>query len=212
VNVCVAGFFAQPRTGRPIRASATARRPSACCVLNRISGFWHRQNGSTDRPTGPRWAKNPATQTFTCSSGTGLKLQGRRTAALARMSGRPNWLPSRSRPARAFSHGRAPEQEYLFEAQLRLGGVEALTAITHQIVELRETLTSGRGLAGHPGANGFPLSCYDSFAHAMTFRSAPGARFARFRHSVVADRRPLETLFAQLSAVRSQACEVGRCT
>jgi len=51
-----------------------------------------------------------------------------------------------------FHMGQRRNQEYLFEAQLRLGGVEALTAITHQIVELRETLN--RLAEALPGANG----------------------------------------------------------
>src|SRR5260370_35355838 len=70
-----------------------------------------------------------------------LKLQGRRTAALAAYERAAKLAPFSIAPQHELFHmGQHRSQEYLFEAQLRLGAVEALTAITHQIVELRETL------------------------------------------------------------------------
>src|SRR5258708_9290814 len=70
-----------------------------------------------------------------------LKLQGRRTAALAAYERAAKLTPFSIAPHHELFHmGQHRSQEYLFEAQLRLGGVEALTSITHPIVELRDTL------------------------------------------------------------------------
>jgi GT2 family glycosyltransferase/tetratricopeptide (TPR) repeat protein len=139
-----------------------------------------------------------------------LKLQGRRTAALAAYERAAKLAPFSIAPQHELFHmGQHRSQEYLFEAQLRLGGVEALTAITHQLVELRETLNRlAEALPDIQAQMAFPVSCYDSFCACHDIPKPPQAPSSRtFAILLLADREPLETLFAQLAAVRSQACE-----
>jgi hypothetical protein len=67
-----------------------------------------------------------------------LKLQGRRAAALEAYERAAGLAPLAIGPRTELFHmGQRTSQEYLFETQLRLGGVEALSRITHQIVEKR---------------------------------------------------------------------------
>src|SRR5260370_23778186 len=139
-----------------------------------------------------------------------LKLQGRRTAALAAYERAAKLTPFSIAPHHELCHmGQRRNQEYLFEAQLRLGGVEALTAITHQVVELRETLNRlVEALPDIQAQMAFPLSCYDSFRACYDIPKPLGLPNSRpFAILLLADREPLETLFAQLAAVRSQAYE-----
>ena len=139
-----------------------------------------------------------------------LKLQSRRTAALAAYERAAQLAPFSIAPQHELFHmGQRRSQEYLFEAQLRLGGVEALTAITHQIVELRETLNRlVEALPDIQAQMAFPISCYESFRACHDIPKplrVPNSR--AFAILLLADREPLETLFAQLAAVRSQAYE-----
>src|SRR6516162_2298619 len=92
-----------------------------------------------------------------------LKLQGRRTAA----------LEAYLRASRAAEMGQLPKQGYLFEAQ-RLAGVEALTVITHQILELRAMLDQlAISLPDIQAQMAFPVSCYDSFRAFFDVPSPP---------------------------------------
>jgi GT2 family glycosyltransferase/tetratricopeptide (TPR) repeat protein len=139
-----------------------------------------------------------------------LKLQGRRTAALAAYERAAQLAPFSIAPQHELFHmGQRRTQEYLFEAQLRLGGVEALTAITHQVVELRETLNRlVEALPDIQAQMAFPVSCYDSFRACYDIPKPLGVPNSRtFAILLLADRELLETLFAQLAAVRSQAYE-----
>ena len=130
-----------------------------------------------------------------------LKLQGRRPAALE------EYL----RASRAAEMGQLPKQGYLFEAQ-RLAGVEALTVITHQILELRAMLN--RLTVALPDVQAqvaFPVSCYDSFRVFFDVPSPPRVAASRsFAVLLMADSEPLETLLTQVAAVRSQTYESWR--
>jgi O-antigen biosynthesis protein len=128
-----------------------------------------------------------------------LKLQGRRPAA----------LEAYLRASTLAQMGQPRNQEYLFEAQLQLGGVEALTLITHQILELRATLNQlAISLPDIQAQMAFPVSCYDSFRAFFDVPSPPRvAASCSFAIILMADPEPLETLFAQLAAIRSQTYE-----
>jgi len=89
---------------------------------------------------------------------------------------------------------------------LRLGGVEGLTELTHQLLQIRETLN--RLIEELPDVRaqmGFPISCYDSFRSVYDVpRPTCALALQTFAILLLADREPLETLFAQVAAIRSQ--------
>jgi O-antigen biosynthesis protein len=125
-----------------------------------------------------------------------LKLQGRRSAA----------LEAYLRASRLADTGQPRNQEYLYQAQSQLAGVEALTVITYQILELRAMLNQLAGcLPDIQAQMAFPVSCYDSFRAVFHVPSPPRVATSRsFSVLLMADQEPLETLFAQLAAIRSQ--------
>jgi tetratricopeptide (TPR) repeat protein len=104
-----------------------------------------------------------------------LKLQGRRQAALDAY-GRaaalaPFPLASQREP---FLMGQRQNQEYMFEAQLRLGGVGALMEVAHQIIELRSTLSRlAEALPDIQAQMAFPIGSYDRFREIYDVPSPP---------------------------------------
>ena len=127
-----------------------------------------------------------------------LKLQGKR----------PSALEAYLRASTLAHTGQLLTREYFFEAQ-RLAGVEALTVITQQILELRTTLNQlAVSLPDIQAQMAFPVSCYHSFRAFFDVPSPPRTPASRsFGVLVMADREPLETLFAQLAAIKSQTYE-----
>ena len=125
-----------------------------------------------------------------------LKLQGRRPAA----------LEAYLRASTMAHVGQPRNQDYLYETRLQLAGVEALTVITHQILELRAMLDQlAVSLPDIRAQTAFPVSCYDSFRAFFDVPSPPRiAASHSFAVLLMADPEPLETLFAQLAAIRSQ--------
>jgi tetratricopeptide (TPR) repeat protein/GT2 family glycosyltransferase len=142
-----------------------------------------------------------------------LKLQGKSTAALeaygwaAKLA--PLWLAPQEE---LFKLGERSNQEALFEAQLRLGGVDALTILTQNILELRESLDRlAQALPNIQSQMAFPVGCYDTFRSRYDVPPPPRpTTVSSFGVFLLADREPLETLYAQLEAVRSQAFERWR--
>jgi tetratricopeptide (TPR) repeat protein/GT2 family glycosyltransferase len=128
-----------------------------------------------------------------------LKLQGRRPAA----------LEAYLRASTLAHVGQPRNQDYLLETQLQLAGVEALTVVTHQILELRVMLNQlAISLPDIQAQTAFPVSCYDSFRASFDIPSPPRAAVLRsFAVLLMADPEPLETLFAQLGAIRCQSYE-----
>jgi len=124
-----------------------------------------------------------------------LKLQGRRPAALEEYLRACTWAHI----------GQPRNQEYFLEAQ-KLAGVEALTVITHQILELRAMLDQlAVSLPDIQAQTAFPVTCYDSFRAFFDVPSPPRiAASHSFAVLLMADLEPLETLFTQLAAIRSQ--------
>jgi O-antigen biosynthesis protein len=124
-----------------------------------------------------------------------LKLQGRRPAALEEYLRACTWAHI----------GQPRNQEYFLEAQ-KLAGVEALMVITQQILELRAMLDQlAVSLPDIQAQTAFPVSCYDSFRAFFDVPSPPRiAASHSFAVLLMADPEPLETLFAQLAAIRSQ--------
>jgi len=135
-----------------------------------------------------------------------LKLQGRHRDALEAYLRATTLAPLLSAPRHELLHMGRWSSEYSFEPQLRLAGVEALTLITHQILELRAMLNQlAISLPDLQAQMAFPVSCYDRFRASFDVPSPPpAAASCSFSVLLMADPEPLETLFAQLRAIRSQ--------
>jgi GT2 family glycosyltransferase/tetratricopeptide (TPR) repeat protein len=136
-----------------------------------------------------------------------LKLQGRREAALEAYDRAANLAPFSMAPRHElFQMGQRRSQEYLFEAELRLGGVEALMAMTQQVLELRGTLNRLiESLPDIQAQMAFPLGCYDSFRAVYDVpRPARSVTPRSFVVVIPVDREPLDILFAQLAAIEAQ--------
>src|SRR5205085_5676778 len=107
-----------------------------------------------------------------------LKLQGRRTAALEAYKRAAGLAPFSIEPQRElFLVGQRQTQESLFEAQLRLGGVEALMEVARQVTELHSTLS--RVLEMLPDIKAqmaFPIGCYNRFRDIYDVPLAPQVR------------------------------------
>ena len=133
-----------------------------------------------------------------------LKLQGRRAAAIDAYQRAAELAPLSEAPRRELFHaGQRPTQEHLFEEQLQLGGVDALMAVTQQLIKMQQTLSRlSEALPDLQAQTAFPVGCYETFRELLDVPApsrAPGA--ASFAVLLLADREPLETLFAQIAAV-----------
>jgi GT2 family glycosyltransferase len=138
------------------------------------------------------------------------KLLGRHAAALDSYGHAARLAPSSITPQRALVQmGERRNQEYLFEGQLRLGGVEALMAMTQQVLELRATLS--RLIEALPDVQAqmaFPIGCYDRFRAMYDVPITPSVQMPRtYAILLLADREPVETFLSQLSAITSQTYE-----
>ena len=136
-----------------------------------------------------------------------LKSQGRRQAALDSYNRAAELAPFSIESQRElFLMGQRQTQESLFEAQLRHGGAEALMEVAHQVIELRSTLNRlVEALPDIQAQMAFPISSYDRFRDIYEVPSPPRFGVRRsFAILLLADREALETLRAQIVAVRSQ--------
>jgi GT2 family glycosyltransferase/tetratricopeptide (TPR) repeat protein len=136
-----------------------------------------------------------------------LNLQGRRQAAIGSYNRAAGSAPFSLAPQREmFLLGQQRNQEYLFEAQLRLGGVDALMEVSHRIAELRSTLSSlAETLPDIQAQMAFPISAYDRFRDIYDCPSPLQIPILKsFAVLLLADRESLETIHAQITAVRSQ--------
>jgi O-antigen biosynthesis protein len=100
----------------------------------------------------------------------------------------------------------APRDELFHMGQLRMAGVEALTLITQEILKLHEMLDRlAASLPDLRAQMAFPVSCYESFRAYFDVPTPPPVEAScNFAVLLLADQEPLDTLFEQLSAIRSQ--------
>ena len=140
--------------------------------------------------------------------GHALKLQGRRAAALECYRLAAELAPFLLAPQRElFGVGERGNQEHLFEAQLRLGGIDALMEITHRLVELRAALDRiAETLPEIQAQLAFPVGAYDRFRELYGVPDAPPVSVSRnFVILLLADREGIETLRAQIVAITGQS-------
>ena len=138
------------------------------------------------------------------------KLQGKRAAALDSYGHAATLAPSSITPQRElYRMGQRRNQEYLFEGQLQLGGVEALMTMTKQVVELRTMLSRlFDALPDIQAQMAFPICCYDHFRAMYDVPIPPPVPTPRtFAILLLADREPVETFLSQLAAITSQTYE-----
>lgn len=136
-----------------------------------------------------------------------LKLQGRRGAALECYRRAAELAPFHIAPQRElFSAGERASQEHLFEAQLRLGGIDALMEVTHRLLGLRTVLDHITEMLPDIQAQlAFPLGSYDRFRELYGVPDPPPLAVSRSFFIVLsADRERLETLRAQITAITDQ--------
>ena len=139
--------------------------------------------------------------------GHALKLQGRRSAALECYRRAAELAPFRLAPQRElFDAGERSDQERLFEAQQRLGGIDALVEMTHRLLELRATVDRiAETLPDIQAQLAFPVSCYDQYRERYGVPAPPPAsRSCRFAILLPADRTALEALRVQIAAITGQ--------
>jgi len=142
-----------------------------------------------------------------------LTWQGRRQAALEAYGQAARLAPFSIEPKRElFLMGQSQNQESLFEAQLRLGGTEALMEVAHQVIELRSTLSRlVEVLPDIQAQMAFPIGSYDRFRDIYDVPPPPPIRVPRsFAILLLADREALDTIRAQITAVRLQTHEQWR--
>jgi GT2 family glycosyltransferase len=139
--------------------------------------------------------------------GHALKLQGKRAAAwqayrrAAKLA--PRWLE----PKRELSQlDDRSAQEALFEDRLRSGAVDELVILTRSLLDMRKSLdTLAEALPNIQSQIAFPVSCYDTFRARYDVPPAPRLPAGySFGVLLLVDRESLETLYAQVEAVRSQ--------
>jgi GT2 family glycosyltransferase/tetratricopeptide (TPR) repeat protein len=136
-----------------------------------------------------------------------LKSQGRRQAAFDAYARAADLAPFSVESQRElFLTGRHQTQEALFEAQLRLGGVEAMMEVAQQVTKLRSRLDRLIEMLPDVQAQmAFPIGSYDRFRDIYDAPLPPRIRVQRtFAILLLADREALDTLRSQITAVRSQ--------
>jgi O-antigen biosynthesis protein len=136
-----------------------------------------------------------------------LKLEGRRAAALECYRRAAELAPLQVAPQRELSGaGERASQEHLFEAQLRLGGIDALMEVTHRLLELRVALDHiAETLPDIRTQLAFPVGSYDRFRELYGVPEPPPISGSQtFAILLLADREELETLRTQILAVAGQ--------
>jgi GT2 family glycosyltransferase/tetratricopeptide (TPR) repeat protein len=139
--------------------------------------------------------------------GHALKLQGKRETALECYRRAAELAPSLLAPQRELAAaGERANQEHLFEAQLRQGGIEALMEMTQQLAELRTSLDRiAETLPDIQAQLAFPVAGYNRFRELYGVPEPPPvSNCYSFVILLLADREGLETLRAQVTAIASQ--------
>lgn len=136
-----------------------------------------------------------------------LKLMGRRSAALEAYRAAVALAPdSRAALHELAEAGEADAQERRFEAQLGAGGIEALLAMSRELVDMRAKLD--RMIAALPDAQAqaaWPIGLYGRFRELFRIPEPPPAPAQSFTVLLLADREPMEALYAQLAGLQGQA-------
>lgn len=139
--------------------------------------------------------------------GHALKLQGRIADAADSYRRAAALLPASPEPLRELAQlGDCTAQQALFDAQLRLGGVEALATLTRQLHEMRATLD--RMLAALPAIEtqmAVPLADYDAFRKLYRVPAPPSVSGPRFDIVLLADGEEPGRLRRQIAAIERQA-------
>ncbi|UDL94265.1 glycosyltransferase [Lichenihabitans sp. PAMC28606] len=144
--------------------------------------------------------------------GHAYKLMGRRGQALdsyrSAVAADPTLFAAANELAAA---GERAQQDRLFDAQLRAGALDPLLAMSHQLEGMRDAID--RTIAALPDPMSqlaFPIASYRDFRNLFTIPAPPVASRQTFTLLLLADREPLDRLYAQVAAIRDQSLQDWR--
>jgi GT2 family glycosyltransferase/tetratricopeptide (TPR) repeat protein len=139
--------------------------------------------------------------------GHALKLQGRRSEAIAAYRRSAGLRPDNIEALKElFVAGSFDDQQQLLELRLAAGGVEAIMALGEEIARLQQTLQHlAEKLPDLQAQTAVPLAGYDRFRRLYDVPLAPPPlRPCRFAVILPTRDAALETVYAQLAAMRAQ--------
>ena len=136
-----------------------------------------------------------------------LKLVGKRSAAIEQYRRAAAIDPSSWAATEELAQaGSSWQQQRRFEVQFRSGGAEALMRMSHQLAEMRTALDRMAEMLPDPLAQtAFPVDLYGRFREVFDVPAPPPATdLPRLTVILVADREPLDRLYAQVAGLQAQ--------
>jgi GT2 family glycosyltransferase/tetratricopeptide (TPR) repeat protein len=140
--------------------------------------------------------------------GHALKLQGKRNEAVVEYRRAASLPPDNTEALKElFFAGSFDDQHQLFERRLATGGVEAFMALGEEIARLQDALRRlAEKLPDLQAEAAVPLAGYDRFRRLYDVPPAPAPLCpCRFAMILPARETALDTLYAQLAAIRAQS-------
>jgi hypothetical protein len=137
-----------------------------------------------------------------------LKLQGKRNEAVVEYRRAASLRPDNTEALKElFFAGSFDDQHQLFERRLATGGVEAFMALGEEIARLQDALRRlAEKLPDLQAEAAVPLAGYDRFRRLYDVPPAPAPLCpCRFAMILPARETALDTLYAQLAAIRAQS-------
>ena len=154
-------------------------------------------------------AQTPGNAELYLQLGHALKLQGRRDEAVAAYRRATELQPSLDAAwGELFHAGDEQSQRQLFAQQVARGGVEAVLALTEEVVRLQGAVARlAEALPGLYAQTAFPLTAYDRFRSVYDVPAPPRSGDDRvFGIVLTAPGAGLETLYSQIASVSAQSC------
>jgi len=151
-------------------------------------------------------ARAPGNAEIYLQLGHVFKLQGRREDALAAYRRAADMQPALEAAWAELSDAGCPEsQQRCFETQVARGGVDALLAVSEEVMRLRDSVARlAETLPDLCGQMAFPVSAYDRFRSLYDVPEPPASgRDLRFGVILSTSGR-LDTLYAQITSLTAQ--------
>jgi len=106
-----------------------------------------------------------------------------------------------------FNAGDFVNQEYMFDAELRLGSIDKLWELSHQLEQVRSTIDRiADSLPSIQARVAIPIGYYDEFRDFYTIPDPACSEFSeQFLIILIGDREPLATLRDQIVRILNQA-------
>ncbi|WP_131196194.1 tetratricopeptide repeat protein [Lichenihabitans psoromatis] len=138
-----------------------------------------------------------------------LKLMGQRPEALRLYRRAASLNPSSWAAAEELAEaGSSWQQQQRFEVHFRAGGAEAVMAVSRQLADMRQTLDRlAATLPDVLAQTAYPVDLYGIFRDAFQIPPPPVGAALRFAVLLLADREPIDGLYAQIAAIRDQTAD-----